>query len=153
MQNSYRKRTRETLRRWAAHEREIRELKRRLDEMSDRAAQTLEALRRAQEMRAGGDCRAAEQLSRTLEGAAAADAVEAGRVRARLERLTREDALMLERIGRLSAGEREVVRLRYERRLTYVAIGIAMGISDRHARRLERRAADKIGGFKRGRSH
>ena len=153
MQNSYRKRTRETLRRWAAHEREIRELKRRLDEMSDRAAQTLEALRRAQEMRAGGDCRTAEQLSRTLEGAAAADAAEAGRVRARLERLTREDALIRERIGRLSAGEREAVRLRYERRLTYVAIGIAMGISDRHARRLERRAVDKIGGFKGGRSH
>lgn len=151
MQDAYRRHTREALRRWAAHEREIRELRRQLDGMSERAAQTLEALYRAQEMRAGGDCRAAEQLSRTLEGAAAADAAEAGRLRARLERLTREDARIRERVGQLSAGERQVVRLRYERRMTYVAIGIAMDISDRHARRLERRAVDRIG-TRRGRS-
>lgn len=143
MQDAYRRHTREALRRWAAHEREIRELRRQLDGMSERAAQTLEALYRAQEMSARGD-RTAEQLRRTLEDAAAADAAEAGRLRARLERLTREDARIRERVGRLSAGERQVVHLRYERRMTYVAIGIAMGISDRHARRLERHAVDRI---------
>ena len=32
-------------------------------------------------------------------------------------------------------------------------LGVSDAVIDRHARRLERRAADKIGGFKRGRSH
>ena len=142
-----RARTRDALRRWAAWQKEIRDIERQLRAAEASAARSLEALMRVRDSAPEAQDRLAV-LRKAADSAALCYGEVARRLQGALKRRKGEHECMNRLMEQLTPEERQVIELRYVMRLSYVAIGMRMGLSDRHARRYEQRAVNKLAAYR-----